>query len=678
MTKKFVNLKNSTLNSWQLLTLRLKEKSEDTMKHHRIILLFALTLTYGLWCGNTFSQVNWIKYSGDPVLPAGMYVEFDYLQAKQPSVLFDEGLFKIWYVGKNKTNEQIGYAESQDGIHWIKKGPVLPLGQGGGFDAIHQNTPMVLKIGSTYHMWYGGYDGMHWSLGEAISSDGMTWEKKGVILDRGEPGEFDSHSVLSPYVMYRDYIYYLWYGGFDGCNWRIGFAKSYNGHSWVKEGVVLNIGPQEKFDSQFITHPEVYFDNRTFWMWYAGYDGRGWSLGYCISENGMVWHKQGIAFHIGSLHEFDNFHIGDASIIFNGKEYLLWYSGANESRYWQIGLAKAKPIPTLSKTFPQIISIKDVPNDQGQQVRISWLRSIDDSYNAPDSLLVTQYTIWRRIDPYTFHKSNQMTLGNDTSPGEWECVAAIPAVQDSVYHCIAPTLADFSVYRGIYFSIFFIRAHTNDPRVHWASPPDSGYSIDNIAPQPPSAIKAVRMENAILLQWEKPIDNDIDYFAIYRSTESGFTPSEKNRIGFTAETTYRDWDIIEGQSYYYLLATFDFAGNRSTYSEEVTITDPSSTNEIILEKIPQQYELFQNYPNPFNLATRIHYSLPREDHVRILIYDLLGKKITTLIDERQQAGYYVITWDGRDNSGRLVSSGIYLYRLEAKCFTQVREMSFAK
>ena len=110
----------------------------------------------------------------------------------------------------------------------------------------------------------------------------------------------------------------------------------------------------------------------------------------------------------------------------------------------------------------------------------------------------------------------------------------------------------------------------------------------------------------------------------------------------------------------------------------MTITDPSSTNEIILEKIPQQYELFQNYPNPFNLATRIHYSLPREDHVRIVIYDLLGKKVTTLIDERQQAGYHVITWDGRDSSGQLVSSGIYLYRIEAKCFTQVREMSFAK
>lgn len=89
--------------------------------------------------------------------------------------------------------------------------------------------------------------------------------------------------------------------------------------------------------------------------------------------------------------------------------------------------------------------------------------------------------------------------------------------------------------------------------------------------------------------------------------------------------------------------------------------------------IPSQFELSQNYPNPFNTQTEISYALPNPSHVRIAIYNLLGQKVETLIDQDQAAGEYRVLWDG---SG--ASSGVYFYRLEAGNYAQSRRMVLLK
>ncbi len=94
--------------------------------------------------------------------------------------------------------------------------------------------------------------------------------------------------------------------------------------------------------------------------------------------------------------------------------------------------------------------------------------------------------------------------------------------------------------------------------------------------------------------------------------------------------------------------------------------------------LPKDFALFQNYPNPFNSATTIRYTLPdregRPHHTALKIYNILGQKIRTLVDEKQPPGNYSILWDGKDENGDQVSSGIYFYRLEAGNFCQVRKM----
>jgi hypothetical protein len=93
---------------------------------------------------------------------------------------------------------------------------------------------------------------------------------------------------------------------------------------------------------------------------------------------------------------------------------------------------------------------------------------------------------------------------------------------------------------------------------------------------------------------------------------------------------------------------------------------------------PTASALTGNYPNPFNPATQIAYELPEAGEVRLTIYNVLGQQVRALVQGRQEAGFYRVTWDGRDAAGRPVSSGIYLYRLEAGGFTETRRMLLLK
>ena len=86
----------------------------------------------------------------------------------------------------------------------------------------------------------------------------------------------------------------------------------------------------------------------------------------------------------------------------------------------------------------------------------------------------------------------------------------------------------------------------------------------------------------------------------------------------------------------------------------------------------------QNYPNPFNPDTAIPYQLPEAGEVSLIVYNTLGQQVKVLMNERQEAGYYRAVWDGKDRLGRQVASGIYLVRLEAGTFTQVRKMVLLK
>jgi len=268
-----------------------------------LLLIFLVFTSYQYAEG----QIKWTKYEGNPVLDLGSSGEWDDYYVYAPSVLFEDGVYKMWYSGLQASSRaqqlvesgkypgfsRIGYATSTDGIVWTKyKGnPVLDLGADGEWDDIHVYSPSVLFEDGVYKMWYTGYDGYSYRIGYATSLDGIVWTKyKGnPVLDLGSPGEWDDGHVSGPSVLFEDGTYKMWYPG-SGYNWRfrIGYATSTDGIVWTKyednEGnPVLSWGEPDAWDSYRVFCPSVLFEDGTYKMWYTGYDGSTLRIGYATS-----------------------------------------------------------------------------------------------------------------------------------------------------------------------------------------------------------------------------------------------------------------------------------------------------------------------------------------------------------------------------------------------------------
>jgi hypothetical protein len=331
--------------------------------------------------------------------------------------------------------------------------------------------------------------------------------------------------------------------------------------------------------------------------------------------------------------------------------------------------------------------IKDVPNDQGKQVRVTWSKAAGDGISTNP---VTGYSVWRRVDDASvsavevsskeamFAQGLKENVGKRftiAQAGAWDFVAWVPAAGYEFYSLVAPTLYDSTAANGIRWSVFFVAAHAKSQ--NYESAPDSGYSIDNLAPFAPSDVVASLLPNkTVSLRWADPVDEDFQYFAIYRGTTAGFDPKGTKPLATLTGVNYNDTDVTPGSQYYYRISAYDFAGNESKYSPELNVLVTS-----VAERgggTPTEYALAQNYPNPFNPETTIKYQLPASSHVRLSIYTALGQEVRRLVDYSQPAAYHQVVWDGRDNAGNPMPSGVYFYRLETEKFTAIKKMVMMK
>jgi serine protease AprX len=136
---------------------------------------------------------------------------------------------------------------------------------------------------------------------------------------------------------------------------------------------------------------------------------------------------------------------------------------------------------------------------------------------------------------------------------------------------------------------------------------------------------------------------------------------------------------VDAELAYYFEAT-DGAGNVSRWPAGAPtehFTAPLGTtgiDDLTQTATPAEYQLAQNYPNPFNPSTTIAFQLPRSGHVRVQVFDLLGRVVSTLVDDTRDAGEYRVNWNGINDRGMRVASGVYLYRLSAAEYSLTRKM----
>jgi hypothetical protein len=117
----------------------------------------------------------------------------------------------------------------------------------------------------------------------------------------------------------------------------------------------------------------------------------------------------------------------------------------------------------------------------------------------------------------------------------------------------------------------------------------------------------------------------------------------------------------------------------TVYFDDLTVQVVGVTTGVVTgDGLPKTFELGQNYPNPFNPSTRIQYGLPHDGNISLMIYNVLGQRVRSLVNETRPAGRYEVTWDGKDDQGRSVGSGLYFYRLETGQFALVQKMLMLK
>ncbi len=302
---------------------------------------------------------------------------------------------------------------------------------------------------------------------------------------------------------------------------------------------------------------------------------------------------------------------------------------------------------------PVISRIVDVPDDQGRQVRITWQASTRDSPQEPSP--ISGYSIWRRFADW--HSLDQRSAPDireshvEYPPGAWDFVLTVPARCEDVYSSVVPTLCD-STSQGICWSTFFVSAMTEEPSVYFDSEPDSGYSVDNLAPLPPGNL---RFLSPTELAWDESQDMDFDHFSVYGSGMEVLDQSAEMII-HTSETHCDVTDEIF--TYYHITAT-DFAGNEGEASSIPAAVGVS------------EYALFQSNPNPFGTKTAIRFHLAEPSHVNLSVFDVNGRLVNVLAHDTFPGGRHFVEWFGDDKNGGSVGSGVYLVRIECENFSDV-------
>ncbi len=141
-------------------------------------------------------------------------------------------------------------------------------------------------------------------------------------------------------------------------------------------------------------------------------------------------------------------------------------------------------------------------------------------------------------------------------------------------------------------------AHTDDDDVFFVSEPDSGYSVDNLAPGTPTILSAFSSGNDVELIWESLDDEDFSYYAVYRGNDLNFEPTEP--IAAVIDTFFTDANIQADEDYFYRLSAYDYNGNESEISEPIQI-QLLSTNDRLM---PETFRLHANHPNLVFLPVR--------------------------------------------------------------------------
>jgi hypothetical protein len=211
-----------------------------------------------------------------------------------------------------------------------------------------------------------------------------------------------------------------------------------------------------------------------------------------------------------------------------------------------------------------------------------------------------------------------------------------------------------------------------------------GYGKNPTVPVELSSFTAtINAENYVLLTWVSQSESNISGYNVYRNTSDDLSSAIKisdliqgTNSSEATTYTYLDQELEQSGTYYYWLQNVDLDGTMSFYGPVNVVF--SVDEEGGSPEIPFATKLENAYPNPFNPNTNIRYQLKDAGDVKIDIYNTRGQLVRSFSRTHDAPGYYQINWDGRDSSGKSVSSGVYQYKMTSGKYSATKKMVLKK
>ena len=681
-------------------------------KRTHIVKMCVIMALIALFATNALGQTKWTKYEDNPVLDSGTPDEWDEDDVFSSTVLFDGAEYQMWYSGTARGSHwRIGYATSADGIVWKKHpdNPVLDLGEDGTWDDYHVFGPTVLFDGTKYQMWYAGYDGSHRRIGYATSADGIVWVKHpgNPVLKPGASGEWDDYYVFEPTVLFDGTKYQMWYSGCSSHqsigdamspdHRRIGYATSADGIVWVKHpgNPVLDLGEGGTWDDYHVSDPMVLFDGAEYQMWYGGNDGSHRRIGYATGADGIVWkkHSDNPVLDLGDIGTWEDKHVCDPTILFDGTKYQMWYLGGDGSKT-RIGYATSIPIlPTIFNVHPNYgytiggteISITGENFQDGAIVTIGGNLATNVTNPIETEASITSMPIDITDEApemahlsITLEVSNPITKVISFSTSQLNVAMLELLIQTAIddafgqdYIVVAVTGSDTSaivtfttvaIGSGVRLTVGQLAG--SDILFPGSITNFGGLTIHAITPAGAFGSKDVVVTNPD--GYEGILYNGFSYIHI-----TGDVSGDDTVSAYDAALILQ---YVVGIINQFPADSPISQAAQKFIAAEITIEELDR----ILQKLgyPPVFSLFrrenrllQNYPNPFNPETWIPFQLAQNAPVSISIYNVKGQLIRTIDLVNNKAGIYVTKdkaayWDGRDSLGEKVASGVYYYTLQ--------------
>jgi len=308
-----------------------------------------------------------------------------------------------------------------------------------------------------------------------------------------------------------------------------------------------------------------------------------------------------------------------------------------------------------------LMSVADMPEDEGGLVVMDFEASPNDGS-------------W--INPITFYSVWIMYPGSEDWVSSGQAVGALND-PEMVYTVTVPTMAD-SMDGAENIHSFMVSAHNSmNPQLVAFSDAMDGWSVDNLAPGPVSGVEFgdwyydqwEPTQDMLDLSWDVNQANDFAYYQVYAGLTDNIEDAEVIYEGMDTQTTYvEEFGVLDPDDpvYFWFFAVDEHLNNSEVIQETSFYVD-------VDERVPLTYELGQNYPNPFNPSTKIDYSIAQPGEVSLVIYNLLGEPVATLVDKHMPAGHHGVYFD----AGRL-ASGVYVYQIQSGSFIENRKMVLVK